>query len=139
MTNAPPLREDEEVIHDHTPALGAFKRTALGLLALTVPVVVVFAVVFPDSYWPAVPLFVTCLLLMQERATLGRHRAWLTNRRIILQGGQSVELSDVRAAAPRRVWVSVSYGGAGKTVKLHYPEDGAALAQAIEAARQAAP
>jgi len=138
MKPAPPLREGEKILRDHIPSLGVFKRSALVLIALTLPAVAVVSVVFPDSYWPAVPLFVTCLLLMQERVTLGKHRAWLTNRRIILQGGDEVPLGDILAAGARRSTVRVTYGGKGIVLKLPYSDNATDFAQAIEAARQGA-
>ncbi len=138
MSNAPPLDAGEEVIFDHIPSLRSFKRTALLMLAMTLPAVVVFLLVFPDSFWPAVPLFVTCLLLMQERFRLGRYRAWITNQRIIEQGGRSVRLSDVQGTAQQGNGVRVAVRDhPGKGIKLYYPEDGPALVAAITKAKEA--
>lgn len=138
MTVAPPLREGEEILHNHIPSLGVFKRAALLLLGLTLPVVLAFSVVFPDTYWPSVPLFIACLLLMQERVTLGRHRAWVTNERLILQGGNEIDMNLVTDAVARRNNVRVVYGTDGKTVRLQYAADSAALAQIIKSTGQGA-
>lgn len=136
MTQAPPLQDGEGVVFDHIPSLRSFKRTALLMLVLTLPAVVAMLVVFPDTFWPAVPLFVTCVILMQERIRLGRHRAWITNRRIILQGDRAVDLADVSAARPSGNGVRIGVSGhMGKGIKLFYPENAAALAEAIEEAR----
>lgn len=132
MNTAPPLNEKEEVIFDHIPSLRAFKRTALFILALQIPVVAVFIYAFPDTFWPAVPVFVACVILMQERVRLGRYRAWITNERIILQDDLSVALADVRGAAHQGNGVRVQVEGhAGKWIKLYYPDDGAKLAEVI--------
>lgn len=137
MKNAPPLDDGEEVLFDHIPSLRAFKRTALLMLALTLPAVIAFAVVFPDSFWPAVPLFVACVLLMQERVTLGRHRAWVTNQRVIFQGDRAVPLADIRGAAVKGNGVRVAVAKhSGKGIKLYYPANGQALVRAIETARK---
>ena len=133
----PDLNEGETLIFDHIPSLRSFKRTALLMLGLTLPAVVAMLIVFPDTFWPAVPLFVTCVILMQERVRLGRYRAWITNQRIILQGDHSVQLADVLAARHSGNGVRVGVAGhLGKGVKLFYPEDGPALVAAIEAARK---
>lgn len=139
MKNAPPLDEGEEILFDHIPSLRSFRRTALLMLAVTLPAVVAFAVVFPDSFWPAVPLFVACVLLMQERVTLGRHRAWVTNRRVILQGDRAVPLAGIRGVAVKGNGVRVAVAGhSGKGIKLYYPQNGQALVAAIEDARKGA-
>ena len=136
MTASPPLQDGERVIHDHVPSLRSFKRTALLMLGLTLPAVAAMIVVFPDTFWPAVPLFATCVILMQERVRLGRYRAWVTNRRIILQGDRPVELEDVSGVRHSGNGVRVGVEGQiGKGIKLFYPEDGAVLAAAIEDAK----
>jgi len=135
MTASPPLLEGETVIHDHIPSLRAFKRTALLMLALTLPAVVAMLVVFPDTFWPVVPLFVTCVILMQERVRLGRYRAWVTNKRIILQGDRTLDLAEVTGAKHSGNGVRVGVQGhLGKGIKLFYPEDGPALSAVIETA-----
>lgn len=137
MSEGPPLADGEEIVFDHVPSLRSFKRTALLMLGLTLPAVVAMLVVFPDTFWPAVPLFVTCVILMQERVRLGRYRAWVTNRRIILQGDRAVDLTDVTGVRHSGNGVRVGVSGhAGKGVKLFYPADGSALEKAIEAARK---
>jgi hypothetical protein len=138
LSQTPPLQDGEEVLFDHIPSLRVFKRTALLLLGLTVPAVIVFLVVLPDTFWPAVPLFVTCLLLMQERFRLGRYRAWITNQRVILQGDRSIALSDIQAVAVLGNGVRIAWPNGGKGTKLMYSADKPALAQAIEAARREA-
>lgn len=135
MTTAPPLEEGETVVFDHIPNLRAFKRSAVLMIGLTLPVVVVFLVVFPDTFWPAVPLFVTCLLLMQERFSLGRYRAWITNRRILLQGGESLPLTDVSGVTARGNGVRVRVANGGKAIKLVYAESGLSLIDAINTAK----
>lgn len=136
MKGAPPLEDGEVILHDHVPSLRAFKRTAILMIVLTLPAVIAFAVVFEDSFWPAVPLFVTCFLLMQERFILGRHRAWITNQRVIFQGGRTLALSEIKAAGMRGNSVRLAWANGGKGSKLSYPEDGQALVNAIDAARK---
>lgn len=137
MTQAPPLHPGEAVVFDHVPSLRSYKRTALLMLALTLPAVIAMLVVFPDTFWPAVPLFITCFILMQERFRLGRHRAWITNQRIILQGGRAFDLADITGARHSGNGVRVGLlGHLGKGIKLFYPADGAALSKAIEDARK---
>lgn len=138
MKAAPPLEDGEVIVFDHVPSLRAFKRTALLMIALTIPAVIAFAAVFPDSFWPAVPLFVTCFILMQERFTLGRHRAWITNRRVIFQGGRMVALADITSAQLRANGVRLRVVGAEKPSRLSYPADGPALVRAVEAAKSTA-
>lgn len=138
MKGAPPLADGEDVLFDHVPSLKVYKRTALLMIVLTLPVVAVFLYVFPDSLWPVVPLFVTCFLLMQERFSLGRYRAWITNRRIILQGGREIGLGEVTGAEAKGNGVRIGVAGhRGKGVKLFYSEDKAALLATIRDARGA--
>lgn len=129
---APPLQDGEEIVFDHIPSLSAFKRTSLVLIMLTLPAVIAFAVAFPDTIWPVVPLFVTCVLLMQERFRLGRYRAWLTNRRVILQGGRDVPLGDITGVKAHVFGVRL----AGSGVTMAYVGDKPALVAAINAARE---
>ncbi|MGJ8610328.1 MAG: hypothetical protein ACSHWY_04505 [Octadecabacter sp.] len=131
MNGAPKLDEGEEIVFDHIPNLRSFMRTALVMLGLTLPVVVVFLLVFPDTYWPAVPLFVACVLLVQERLSLGRHRAWITNKRILMQGGASLPMTDVAAATHKGNSVRVTYASGRTAIKLAYPENPAALIAAL--------
>jgi len=136
MTSGPPLLEGETVLHDHIPSQRSFKRTALLMLVLTLPAVAAMLVVFPDTFWPAVPLFITCVILMQERVRLGRYRAWITNKRIILQGDRAVALTDVTGVRHSGNGVRIGVRGhMGKGIKLFYPADGAALVTAIETAK----
>ena len=138
MMGGPPLEAGEEVRFDHVPSQSAFRRTALVLLGATLIPTVVIAVLMPDTAWPALPLFVTCVLLMQERVTLGRHRAWVTNRRIIRQGDEDLPLYDVAAAEPERATgaVRLRIAGRRRAVRLAYPADAPALANAILTARK---
>lgn len=131
------MNEGEQVVFDHIPSLRKFKRTALLMIALTLPAVIAMLIVFPDTFWPAIPLFVTCFILMQERFRLGRYRAWITNQRIILQGGQFFALADVLAARASGNGVRVNVGSGVKGIKLFYPEDGTALVAAITTAKEA--
>ncbi|WP_375280016.1 hypothetical protein [Pseudooctadecabacter sp.] len=134
--SGPPLEDGEQVVFDHVPSLRRFKRTALLMIVLTLFPVAAFLIVFPDTFWPAVPLFVTTVLLAQERVRLGRHRAWITNRRIIQQGGHSIALDDVENTRAEGNGVRLQLAGnIGKGPKLFYPEDGAALARAIMTAK----
>lgn len=136
MSKAPPLEDGEEVIFDHIPSLKAFKGTASLMLLLTLPVVAVFLVLFPDTFWPAVPLFVTSVLLAQERVTIGKHRAWVTNRRVLFQKDQVVNLSDVTNARPVRSAVRLEGEGTANGAKLFYPHDAGVLAGVINDARK---
>lgn len=135
MTNAPPLHDGEVVIYDHIPSMAKFKRTALVLIALTLPAVAVFLVILPDTFWPVVPLFVTCLMLMQERFRLGRHRAWVTNQRIVFQGGQSLDLAHVTSVVSKASGVQVTTGPNTERTKLVYAANAAELVQAIQTAQ----
>ena len=131
------MNEGEQVVFDHIPSLRSFKRTALLMIGLTLPAVIAMLFVFPDTFWPAVPLFVTCFILMQERFRLGRYRAWITNRRIIFQGGRTFALADIQAVRASGNGVRVNVGTGVKGIKLLYPEDGAALVTAITTAKEA--
>ncbi len=137
MSDGPPLNDGEDIVFDHIPSLRSFKRTALLMIALTLPAVIAMLVVFPDTFWPVVPLFITCFILMQERFRLGRYRAWVTTQRIILQGGREYPLADVLAARASGNGVRVNVGSGIKGIKLFYPEDGPALAKAITSAKGA--
>lgn len=135
MSAAPPLSEGEEVVFDHIPSLGAFKRAALMLLCVSLLPTVAFAIVFPDTYWVIAPMFLACMLLTQERFKLGRHRAWITNQRVVTHTG-AIDLANVDTI--KRSWGAVRLGtrDAGKTVTLAYPKDREALIHAIETAKQ---
>lgn len=134
----PPLQDGERVVFDHIPSHSAFRRTALVLLAATLIPTIVIAAVMPDTIWTGVPLFVTCVLLMQERVWLGRYRAWVTNRRIILQRGEDVALWDVTGAEPATGGVKVATTYNRRGIRLRYPADPQALCQAIVDAREGA-
>ena len=138
MKAAPQLQDGEEIVHHHVPDLRAFKRTALLLLAITLVPTAVFLFAFPDSMWVAVPLFVSCLLLMQERFTLGKYSAWVTNQRILLQGDVAIGLGDIVLVDVIGNAVRLRHGGASAKTKLYYPEDRDALAKIILDARQEA-
>lgn len=131
----PALQEGEEVIFDHIPSLRSFQLTALVLIGLTLPVAVVFGMIFAETVWPALPVFLTCMILLQERFRLGRYRAWITGRRIILQGGEEVAMEHVGRAEPRGTGVRVIRTDGARPVKLHYAADRAALAGAINRAK----
>ena len=137
MSDAPPLQDGEEIVFDHIPSLRSFKRTALLMIGLTLPAVIAMVIVFPDTFWPAVPLFITCFILMQERFRLGRYRAWVTTQRIILQGGREYPLADVLAARASGNGVRVNVGSGIKGIKLFYPDDGDVLVSAILHAQEA--
>ena len=136
MRAAPQLADGEEILHHHTPDIGAFKRTALLMLAITLVPTVMFVVFIPDTFWGAVPLFITCLLLMQERFTLGKYAAWITNRRVLMQGDVEHVLSDITSVETIGTAVRLNHTG-GRT-KLFYPKDKAALKGIIETAMNAA-
>ena len=136
--SGPPLEDGEVVVFDHIPSHVAFRRTALILLGITLFPTVVMAAVFPDTIWPVVPLFAACVILLQERVWLGRYRAWITNRRIIRQRGEEVMLWDVTEAVPRANGVRVTTSYSARGIKLHYPADGPALADAILSAKEMA-
>ncbi len=136
--SGPPLEDGEAVVFDHIPSHRAFRKTALILLGVTLVPTVVMASVFPDTIWPAVPLFAACVILLQERVWLGRYRAWITDRRIIRQKGHDVALWDVVNAVPAGNGVRVRTTDRAKGIKLFYPPDGPALAKAILSAKDAA-
>ena len=138
MKNAPPLHSGETILHNHVPSQRVFKRAAVFLIAVSLLPTIAFAFAFDDSFWVIVPLFVTCLLLMQERFTMGRHRAWITNQRIIFQD-RDIALADITATTVKAVYVRVQHSGAGKSAPIYYPADGPAVAQAIDAARKGEP
>lgn len=129
----PQLNDGEVLVHDHIPSLRAFRRMALLGLALSILPVLGFVLILPETIWPVVPMFLTALLLMQERFRLGRHRAWITSERIIFQGGRFLPLSgvtDVRA----RSWL-VQVNGTQGSETLTYAKDPSGLAQIITDAR----
>ncbi len=136
--DGPQLRAGEDVIHHHAPDLGAYKRTALTLLAITLVPTIVVATVIPDTFWVAVPTFVTCLLLMQERYNLGKHAAWVTNQRVVLQGDDAIALADIEMLDLTVNAVRLSPANGGRRIKLCYAKDKQALLQIIQKAKQAA-
>ena len=137
MSDAPPLQNGEVVVFDHVPSHATFRRAALFLLLISLLPTIIFAVVFPDMLWIILPLFLACILLVQERFKLGRHRAWITNQRIIIQDGTSIDLADVTDVKARSVVVGVRHGADRAMQPLYYAADGAALADAIETAKDA--
>lgn len=137
MNDAPPLQSDEVIVFDHVPSLRTFRRAAIILLLISLLPTIIFAVVFPDTLWIILPLFLACMLLVQERFKLGRHRAWITNQRIILQDGTAIDLADVSKVKARSVVVGVRHGTNRAMLPLYYAPDGAALAKAIETAKGA--
>ena len=137
MSDGPPLQNGEVVVFDHVPSQATFRRAALFLLLISLLPTIIFAVVFPDTLWIILPLFLACIFLVQERFKLGRHRAWITNQRIIIQDGTSIDLADVTDVKARAVVVGVRYGADRAMQPLYYAADGAALADAIETAKDA--
>ncbi|SMX42818.1 hypothetical protein [Octadecabacter ascidiaceicola] len=138
MRAAPQLVAGEEVLHQHVPNLGAFKRTALLMLAITIIPTAVILMLFPDSVWGVAPMFLTCLLLTQERFNLGKYAAWITNKRVILQGDEEVALDDISSVKVSANAVRLEYGPDGQKAKLYYAKDRAALKQLIDGALVAA-
>lgn len=136
MTKGPPLHSGEEIVFDHIPSLKAFKRAALFLIFVSLMPTIAFALAMPDSYWVSLPLFLCCLILMQERFRLGRHRAWITNARIILLDGTMIDLDAITSVKVKQVAVRVRYGETDTVQSLHYPENGAVLSDAINDARK---
>lgn len=134
MSKGPHLQQGEAIVHHHKPDMGAFKRAALVSLAITlVPTGVMISAV-PDTIWVAVPLFITCLLLMQERFTLGKYAAWVTNRRVILQDGATHRLADIHTVDTIANAVRLRHNR--KRTKLYYPKDKAGLKDIIDTARR---
>lgn len=121
------------MVFDHIPSMKVFRKTAILSLLTSLPVAVVFGTVWPDTLAVMIPIIVTCIALMQERFKLGRYRAWVTNRRVILQGGRDVALSDIADVKPRLFGVHL--GGAGVT--LAYADDKTGLANTITGAQLA--
>ncbi|AKS47428.1 hypothetical protein SAMN05444287_2928 [Octadecabacter temperatus] len=138
MKTAPQLAEGEEVLHQHVPNLGAFKRTALLMLAITILPTVVILMQFPDTLWGVAPMFVTCLLLMQERFNLGKYAAWITNQRVLLQSDEEIALGDIAKTDTFGNAVRLHHKDSGQKTKLYYAKDRGALRQLIETARQGA-
>lgn len=127
----PPLNDGEAVLHDHVPSQRKFRKAALFTILITLIPTVIFAMVWPDTGAAVVPLLLTCVLLVQERLTLGRHRAWITNQRVILQGGEDAPLWDVSGITPK--WAGVRLDGVD--VRLAYVGDEQALRDVISAAQ----
>ena len=131
----PDLAEGETLLHQHTPDLGAFKRTALLLLAITLVPTVVMYVAFPDTFWVAVPLFISCFLLMQERFGLGKHAAWVTDRRIIWQDGRTIDLAEINTVDMIGNAVRIRTKDHGTKHKLYYAKGRRALRDLVNSAR----
>lgn len=127
----PPLEDDETVLHDHVPSMRKFRKAALIAIAITLVPTVVFAALWPDTGAAVVPLLLTCVVLVQERLTLGRHRAWVTNQRVILQGGRDAPLWDVAGVTPR--WAGVMLDGVD--LRLAYVADVQVLRDVITSAQ----
>ena len=136
MKTTPQLAEGEEILHQHVPSLGAFKRTALLMLAITIIPTVLILTLFPETLWGVAPMFIACLLLMQERFNLGKYAAWITNKRILLQGDEEIALGDITMADTFGNAVRLRHGVDGQKAKLYYAKDRVALHQLIETARQ---
>jgi len=136
VSDAPPLHDGETVVFDHIPSHATFRRAALFLLLFSLLPTIAFAVVFHDTLWIMLPMFLACMLLVQERFKLGRHRAWITNQRIILQDGASIELAAITDVKARSVVVGVRHGTDDALQPLYYPQDSAALLEAIDTARK---
>lgn len=105
------------------------------MLAITLVPTGVMFFAFPDTLWVAVPLFVTCLLLMQERVTLGKYAAWITNQRVILQSDQSLDLAQIDSVDVIGNAVRIRPVDRGARVKLYYPKDRAELLGVLNSAR----
>lgn len=136
MTTGPDLQDGETLLHHHTPHLGAFKRTALLMIAITLVPTGVMMFAFPDTLWVAVPLFVTCFLLMQERFSLGKYAAWVTDRRIIFQRGEEVALTSIDTVDMIGNAVRLRLVDKSPKAKLFYAKDRSALQDLIETARE---
>ena len=128
---APPLPEGETLLHTHVPSLGAFQRSALVYLGLAVGLTAFLAALGAPDYLVIGPVLLTLLVLVQERFTLLRNGAWITNRRVMFQTGREVALSDIGPAQPRRT--SVHLGGKGG--RLLYVADPGALARIVNEAK----
>jgi len=126
----PPLNDDETVLHDHVPSMRKFRKAAMIALLINLVPTVMFAVVWPDTLAGVAPLLITCVLLVQERLTLGRYRAWITSQRVILQGGEEAPLWDVSGVTPR--WAGARLDGVN--IRLAYVGDIQALRDAIASA-----
>ena len=138
MKSAPKLAEGEDVLHHHVPNLGAFKRTALLMLAITIIPTALILALFPDTLWGVAPMFITCLLLMQERFNLGKYAAWVTTQRVVLQSDEEIALGDISMTDTFGNAVRLHHKDGGQKTKLYYAKDRAALRQLIETARQGA-
>lgn len=136
MKSTPQLAEGEEILHHHVPNLRTFKRTALLMLAITIFPTAVILMLFPDTLWGVAPMFVTCLLLMQERFNLGKYAAWITNQRILMQSDEEIALGDISKTDTFGNAVRLHQKARGQTSKLYYAKDRKALKQLIEIARQ---
>ena len=70
-------------------------------------------------------------MLVQERLTHGRYRAWITNQRVILQGGDEAPLWDVEGVTSR--WAGVRLDGVN--MRLAYVADQQVLRDVITSAQ----
>ena len=127
----PPMNENEVILHDHIPSMRKFRKAALISILITLVTSFVFSMVWPNSLAAVVPLLLTCAVLFQERLTLGKHRAWITNQRVILQGGSDAPLWDVAGVTPR--WGGVRLDGVD--VRLSYVADVQTLRDVITTAQ----
>ena len=123
------------MVHHHKPDLGTFKRTALLLLAITLVPTAVMYILFPGTFWVVVPLFVSSFVLMQERFGLGKHTAWVTNQRIIWQGGGDVALSAISKVDMFANAVRIRTDDGEPSHKIYYAKDRRALCDLIDTTR----
>lgn len=137
----PELEEGERVVFEHMPSLRSFQRWALLFLGLALLVTAVFAAVSSALPRPVanstmtLPLFATCVVLVWERITFGRHKAWITDRRIVPARGAALPLAEVSGAAHRGNGVRIDNLRGFKAMKLYFSPDPAALVAAIDGAR----
>ena len=127
----PPLNDGETVLYDHVPSLRKFRKAALIAILITLIPSFVFSMVWPDTGAAVVPLLLSCAVLVQERFKLGRYRAWITNQRVILQGGEDAPLWDVSGVTPRLAGVRLD----GIDVQLAYVADVQTLREVITTAQ----
>ena len=138
----PELEEGERVVFEHVPSVASFQRWALVFLGLALLVTAVFAAVSSNLPRPVanstmtLPLFATCIVLVWERLTFRRHRAWITDRRIVPAKAPPLPLAQVSGAARRGNGVRIDDLRGLKAMKLYYAPDPAALIAAIDGARR---
>ncbi len=137
----PELEEGERVVFEHVPSVASFQRWALLFLGIAVLVTAAFAAVSSNLPLPVanstmtLPLFATCVVLVWERVTFRRHRAWITDRRIVPAKGVPLPLREVSGAARRGNGVRIDNLRGIKAMKLYFSPDPAALVAAIDRAR----